>query len=80
MLWQVVRTVVAGGLMHGSEHLAAATTHSKPRQQNAALAPIRYASTCSSLLVLCSSLLLCISERNYREAVHFVYNCCLSHF
>jgi hypothetical protein len=38
---QIVRTVVAGGLMCSNDALASATTHSSAAQQTAALAPIR---------------------------------------
>ena len=35
--------VVAGGLLRGAEALGAPTTHASFRQQNAVLAPVRYA-------------------------------------
>ncbi len=38
---QIVRVVVAGGLLKSTEGLLQATTHKQPRQQAAALAPIR---------------------------------------
>ena len=41
MFLQVVRLVIAGGLMCGNEALASATVHSNAAQQTAALAPIR---------------------------------------
>ena len=40
---QIVRVVIAGGLLRSTEGLLQATTHRQPRQQAAALAPIRYA-------------------------------------
>lgn len=56
---QIVRVVVAGGLLKGTEGLLQATTHNQPRQQAAALAPIRSAysiSTPSPLADPCSAL------------------------
>ena len=38
---RVARLVIAGGLMHGIEALAQATTYSKPRAQASALAPVK---------------------------------------
>ena len=38
---QVVRLIVAGGLMHSTDSLSQATMHIKPRQQAATLAPLR---------------------------------------
>ena len=38
---QIVRVVVAGGLLKSTEGLLQATTHKQPRQQASALAPIR---------------------------------------
>ena len=40
---QIVRVVVAGGLLKSTEGLLQATIHKQPRQQAAALAPIRQA-------------------------------------
>lgn len=42
---QIVRVVIAGGLLKSTEGLLQATTHKQPRQQAAALGPIRSAST-----------------------------------
>lgn len=39
---QIVRVVIAGGLLRSTEGLLQATTHKQPRQQAAALAPIRF--------------------------------------
>ncbi|KAK9865862.1 hypothetical protein WJX84_002679 [Apatococcus fuscideae] len=43
---KVVRLVMAGGLMHSTDSLSQATTHVKPRQQAAALAPLRETDMC----------------------------------
>lgn len=49
---QIVRVVVAGGLLKGTEGLLQATTHNQPRQQAAALAPIRSVHGISTLIPL----------------------------
>ncbi|KAK9828305.1 hypothetical protein WJX74_008076 [Apatococcus lobatus] len=43
---KVVRLIIAGGLMHSTDSLSQATTHVKPRQQAAALAPLRETDMC----------------------------------
>ncbi|DBA76745.1 TPA: hypothetical protein ACH3X2_008775 [Trebouxia sp. C0005] len=47
---KIVRVVVAGGLLKSTEGLLQATTHKQPRQQAAALAPIREVDMCLSEL------------------------------
>lgn len=47
---KIVRVVIAGGLLRSTEGLLQATTHKQPRQQAAALAPIREVDMCLSEL------------------------------
>ena len=51
---QIVRTIVAGGLLRSVEPILQATALAKQRQQAAALAPIKYAYSPVKLQLACS--------------------------
>lgn len=51
---QIVRTIVAGGLLRSVEHILQATALAKQRQQATALAPIKCASSPVNLRFACS--------------------------